>query len=87
MSEAPAIARVEDYKPPLNGHAADLLRLIHFEEMRPRLADGYLMKHLLGSAAMAVVYGESGSGKTFFALHLSLSVAAGMEGKPFVDTT
>ncbi len=79
MSDATAIARVEDYKPPLNGHATKLLRLVQFEEMRPRLADGYLMKHLLGSAAMAVVYGESGSGKTFFALHLSLSVAAGME--------
>src|SRR5205823_3953595 len=42
-------------------------------------SDGYLVKHLLGSTAMAVVYGESGSGKTFLALHLGMSVAAGDE--------
>jgi hypothetical protein len=45
--------------------------------MRPRLSDGYLIKHLLGSSTMTVLYGESGSGKTFLALHLSLCLAAG----------
>jgi hypothetical protein len=63
-----------------NGHDPDgVLRLISFEEMRPRVGDGYLIKHLLGSTAMAVVYGESGTGKTFLALHISLSVSAGAD--------
>jgi energy-coupling factor transporter ATP-binding protein EcfA2 len=63
-----------------NGRAApDPLHLIPFEVMQPRLGDGYLIKHLLGSTAMAVLYGESGSGKTFFALHLAMCVAAGTE--------
>src|ERR1051325_6560511 len=57
--------------------AAKGLRLIHFEEMRPRLADGYLIKNLLASSAMALVYGAPGTGKTYLALHLSLRIAAG----------
>src|SRR3954468_24221485 len=55
------------------------LELVHFESMRPRLGDGYLIKGLLGSGAMAVLYGESGSGKTFLALHLGLSLAGAIE--------
>src|SRR4051794_31515993 len=54
-------------------------RLVHFEEMRPRISDGYLIKGLLGSTAMALVYGDSGTGKTFLALHIALSVAAGTD--------
>jgi hypothetical protein len=53
--------------------------LLAFDDARPRLDDGYLVKHLLGSTAMAVVYGEAGTGKTFFALYLGLLIAAGME--------
>src|SRR5205085_10741321 len=53
------------------------LRLIHFEEMRSRLADGYLVKHLLASTAMALVYGAPGTGKTYLTLHLALRIAAG----------
>src|SRR5204863_5622451 len=63
-----------------NGHDRDeALHLISFQSMQPRLGDAYLVKHLLGSTAMAVLYGESGSGKTFLALHLAVSIAAGIE--------
>jgi KaiC/GvpD/RAD55 family RecA-like ATPase len=55
------------------------LALVPFDDMRPQLADGYLIKGLLASTAMAVLYGESGTGKTFLALHLALCVAAGAE--------
>src|SRR4051794_7900973 len=55
------------------------LELVHFESMRPRLGDGYLIKGLLGSGTMAVLYGESGSGKTFLALHFGLSLAGAIE--------
>ncbi len=65
---------------PLAGTAAASpsgLDLVHFDQMRARLTDGYLIKHLLASGSMAVVYGESGTGKTFFALDLGLGIAAG----------
>jgi hypothetical protein len=48
----------------------------HFNEMRPQLNLSYIIKHLLGSAGMAVIYEEPGAGKTFFALWLALCVAA-----------
>jgi hypothetical protein len=53
--------------------------LVRFDDMRPRLADSYLIKHLLGTVGMTVLYGESGSGKTFLALHMSFYLAAGTE--------
>jgi hypothetical protein len=56
----------------------DGLRVIHFDDMQPQLGGGYLVKGLLGSTGMAVIYGAPGSRKTFFALRLGLSVAAGM---------
>ena len=59
------------------GSADKELRLIHFNEMRAQLNSGYIIKHLLGSTGMAVIYGEPGVGKTFFALWLALCVAAG----------
>jgi hypothetical protein len=63
-----------------NGHDAEGgLRLVRYEAMEPRLNDAYLIKHLLGSTAMAVVYGDSGTGKTFLALYLSIGIAAGIE--------
>ncbi len=55
------------------------IKLVAFDEMRARLNDGYLVKNLLGAASMAVLYGESGTGKTFLALHLALCIAAGSE--------
>lgn len=53
------------------------LRVVGFDEMRPRLADGYLIKHLLGSTTLAVMFGAAGTGKTYLALHLALKIAAG----------
>jgi len=38
-----------------------------------------LVEDLLGQQAMSVLYGESNSGKTFFATHLALSIACGWE--------
>src|SRR5215469_9209707 len=63
-----------------NGHdAGGGLHLIRLADMRPRLADGYLVKGLLGSTAMAVIFGESGSTKTFFSTYFGLCVASGIE--------
>ena len=55
------------------------LSLIPFEAMQARVSDGYLVKGLLGSSNMAILYGESGTGKTFLSLHLALCIAAGTE--------
>jgi RecA-family ATPase len=72
----PYAAKKEPFPPPPSPGG---LELVHFENMKPRLGDGYLIKGLLGSGAMAVLYGESGSGKTFLALHLGLCVAGEIE--------
>src|ERR1700736_4680006 len=60
-------------------HPSTGFELVHFESMTPRLSDGYLIKGLLAPATMAVLYGESGCGKTFLALHLGLCLAGEIE--------
>src|SRR3954453_12702372 len=55
------------------------LKLVMFDEIKPRLTSNYIVKGVLGDGEMGVVYGESGGGKTFFALDLALHVAAGKE--------
>jgi len=50
----------------------------------PDLARADAVDELLGAGALSMIYGGSGSGKTFFALDLALSIARGVEwrGKP-----
>jgi hypothetical protein len=50
-----------------------------FGEIKPRLADTYLMQKLLGEGTMSVVYGESNVGKTFFAMSIGYAIAAGQQ--------
>src|SRR5437763_7124252 len=59
------------------GHRA--IELVRFADMKARLCDAYLIKHLLSSTGMAVVYGDPGAGKTYLAVHIGLSLAAGSE--------
>lgn len=49
-----------------------------FKDITPRLADIYLMQRLLGEESMSVVYGESNTGKTFFAMAVAFAIAAGV---------
>ena len=49
-----------------------------FNNVAPALESPYLIKSLLDKTAMAVLYGPSNSGKTFFALDLAFHVAAGV---------
>lgn len=60
-------------------HDDDGLTVIHFDDMQPQLGSDYLVKGLLGSTGMTVIYGAPGSGKTFFALRLGLDVASGQQ--------
>jgi len=55
----------------------DRLQLTWFEDCRPQLDIAALVKGLLATAAMSVLYGESGCGKTYFALHIALHIAYG----------
>ncbi|MEX6506956.1 helicase RepA family protein [Jiella sp. M17.18] len=50
-----------------------------FDDLKPALTSHYIVKGLLDSAAMSVIYGPSNSGKTFFALDLAYHVASDQE--------
>jgi hypothetical protein len=67
---------MREFKP---GGACRPLPVLMFDEISAHLANNYLVKELLGSSAMAVVYGDSNTGKTFFALDLGLHIALGRD--------
>jgi len=56
-----------------------ILPLISFADAAPSLDANDFVEGVLSRGAMSVIYGESNSGKTFFALDLGLHVAAGQE--------
>lgn len=65
----------EEQEPP----RAKSLPVIYFNDIRAQLDAADFVEGLLTDAAMAVVYGQSNSGKTFWTLDLALHVAAGKE--------
>lgn len=65
---------------PLNNRQTQIkAKLRTLEDVKPVLTSRYLVKGWLDREASSVLYGESNVGKTFFALDLSLHVAAGMD--------
>jgi hypothetical protein len=54
------------------------LELVRFRDMRPRLDGRPLIKGMLEREQISLIFGETGSCKTFFALDLSLHIAAGL---------
>ena len=58
--------------------AATRLPLTWFDDTKPRLDAAYLIKELLPAGALSVMYGKSGSGKTFAAQDMSLHIALGV---------
>jgi AAA domain-containing protein len=68
--------RARAHKP--NGPDRELLRLVHYRDMRARLDGRPLVKGLLDREQTSLLVGETGSGKTFLALDLGLHVAAGV---------
>lgn len=66
----------------LQGRAGELQAAMQpLEGIRPHLTSRYLVKGWIDRGATSVVYGESNVGKTFFALDLSMHVAAGTPWK------
>jgi hypothetical protein len=60
------------------GRAAEKgLQRVRYADVRAVLADIYLVKGLLSKVGMSVIFGPSGSGKSFLALDVALRVAAG----------
>jgi KaiC/GvpD/RAD55 family RecA-like ATPase len=53
--------------------------LTKLNEIAPKLKQEFLVEKLLSPGAMSVVYGESGSGKSFFVLDLALHIALGVK--------
>ncbi len=53
------------------------LYIQEFDDVEPRLTDAYLMQKLLDDESMSVVYGESNTGKTFFAMAAAFAIATG----------
>lgn len=53
------------------------LYIREFGDIQPRLNDAYLVQKLLGEESMSVVYGESNTGKTFFAMAAAFAIATG----------
>lgn len=54
------------------------LPVIYFNDIQPQLDAADFVENLLIRQSMSVIYGQSNSGKTFWALDLALHVAAGM---------
>lgn len=81
--DRPAAHIAADLERQLSSRAATArggIELVPLAAMRPNLEAHYLIKGLFNSSAMAVIYGESGCGKTWLAVHLGLAVAS---GQPF----
>ena len=57
----------------------DSLPLEWFEDITPVLSGQWLVKQLIPSAGIVVMYGHPGSGKTFLALDIAFHVALGAE--------
>jgi AAA domain/Bifunctional DNA primase/polymerase, N-terminal len=59
--------------------ASDDLPLVYFPDIQPNLDAADFVEGLLIEGAMSVIYGESNSGKTFFATDLAFHIATGRE--------
>lgn len=68
------VVRLELPKPP-----STALKLVWFNDIEPALDANDFVQGVLTRGGASVLYGESNSGKTFFATDLALHIAAGLE--------
>lgn len=78
--DGPRRGRRQSQRSYTNGHDPDgeTLPFVVFADIKPALDVGDFVEGLLTSSSLAVVFGEPGSGKTFWVLDLCLHVAAGI---------
>jgi hypothetical protein len=69
------VIELEDYRP----QPTRRLEFIKFADIHPVLDTRALIKGYLGREEISLILGESGSGKTFFALDRDLHIAAGCD--------
>lgn len=62
-----------------SGDTANRIDITWFRDVQANVETTDLVEDMLGTRAMYVIYGESGSGKTFFATDLGLHIALGWD--------
>ncbi len=67
----------EDKCKPENPDRKRRLHIEMFGEIKPDLSKKALVQDFLDHGGMSVIYGDSNTGKSFFALHLALQIARG----------
>lgn len=78
LAKEPAIEQQQEPPVPSNG-TTRTLPLVWFPNIEPAIHAADFVEGMLGSGQMSVTYGESNSGKTFFACDVALHVAFGWE--------
>lgn len=68
LEDLPAVAKKEKLR----------FEAVPWQEFSAQLSAAYLIKGLLPMAALGVLYGESGSGKSFLALDMAFAIARGI---------
>ena len=74
--DAMAVRSTVATRPTIPGRA---LRVTPFRDMKVRTAGRYLIKKVIPGSSFVLVYGVSGSGKTFFIGYAALCIATGRE--------
>lgn len=67
-----------DDLPVVRGKVKTRFEAVPWQEFSAQLSSAYLIKGLLPMAALGVLYGESGSGKSFLALDMAFAIARGI---------
>lgn len=62
-----------------DAHQPPRIKIVRYNDVQPAIDTADLVEDYLGTGAMSVLYGESNSGKTFFATNLAFHIANGWE--------
>lgn len=84
QSRAPTPENAGDVAPTdQNKEGTDRYKLVHGSEFAILVEDEWIVKRILPKATMGVIFGESGSGKTFQVLDVAVHVALGLDWRGY----